>query len=47
MNTKTYLKEIISYKELYGRDGSLEEAAKLVDGIPSVSLLYHISELAL
>lgn len=47
MDTKSYLNEIISYKEIYGRDGSIEEAAGLIQGIPSVTLLYHISRIGL
>jgi len=47
MNTKSYLKEIISYKEISGRDGSLKEAAELIQGIPSATLLFHISRISI
>ncbi len=47
INTKSYLKEIISHREIFGEDGDLGEAAKLIGGIPSVTLIYHISRINL
>ncbi|WP_279634079.1 hypothetical protein [Pedobacter miscanthi] len=38
MKTKTFLKEIISHREIYGQDGNLEEAVNLIRDIPSVTL---------
>ena len=45
MKTYSYLKEIISYKEVYGVDYDLKKALELITNIPSVSMLYHLSHI--
>ncbi|GAB2686632.1 hypothetical protein GCM10027037_05770 [Mucilaginibacter koreensis] len=47
MQTPKYLNVLISYKELFGTDGTQEEAKQLIAGINSATILYKFAHINL